>query len=133
MFKPGVSGNPKGRPKGTGGSGNALLERNRRKLLRQVIDRALAGDMRALEICADRLFPKVKPVSAPVEVPNSGSGSLADQSRSIVEAVFMGLIGPDEGVTILRAMAEHMHMIEIGELEQRIQELERNVALPPPR
>jgi hypothetical protein len=55
LFKPGQSGNPKGRPKGalnkTTRAAMVLLENEAEDLTRAVIERAKSGDITALRLC----------------------------------------------------------------------------------
>ena len=121
-FVKGQSGNATGRPKGPDRYGLALLEKNNRRLLRQLIEKAATGDMRALEICADRLWPKMKPTNRPVEIPLASS--LSDQGQEVLNAVFTGLIASDEASTLINALSAQAKLIEVSELVKRIEALE---------
>ena len=70
-FTRGQSGNPNGRTPGIlNHYGLDLLQRNKRKLLRAIVDKALAGDIVDLQFCGTRLWPPLKAVNARVtEVP----------------------------------------------------------------
>src|SRR5450631_2561963 len=63
-FKPGQSGNPSGRPKGSRNATTlaleSLLDGQATALTQKAIDLALAGDMAALRICMDRILPPRK-------------------------------------------------------------------------
>jgi len=121
-FVKGQSGNTSGRPPGPDRYGLALLEKSNRKLLRQLIEKASGGDMRALEICADRLWPKMKPTNRPVEIPLADS--LGDQGQEVLNAVFTGLIASDEASVLINALSAQAKLIEVSELVKRIEALE---------
>lgn len=68
-FKPGKSGNPEGRPKGSRNATTlaleTLLDGQATALTQTAIDLALTGDMAALRLCLDRILParKDRPVT----------------------------------------------------------------------
>ena len=53
-FKPGKSGKPKGTRNLTTRAVEDLIDEERDALTRKALDMALAGDMRALQLCLDR-------------------------------------------------------------------------------
>ena len=61
-FRPGVSPNPAGRPKGarnkTTMAVEALLEGEAQALTRKALELALAGDTTALRLCLERIAPR---------------------------------------------------------------------------
>jgi Family of unknown function (DUF5681) len=63
-FKPGQSGNPKGRSQGSRNAATiaieALLDGEAEALTRKAIELGLAGDMTALRLCLDRIVPPRK-------------------------------------------------------------------------
>jgi uncharacterized protein DUF5681 len=131
-FQPGKSGNPAGRPKGSSTRyGATLLQRNGRRILRQLIDKACSGDLKAIEICIERLLPRLKAQAAPVELPLAEGDSLADQGREVLHAAFCGLIAPDQATMLMTALAAEAGIIEISELVQRVDALERGERLAP--
>lgn len=130
-FVRGQSGNPSGRPKGRGNQfGPKLLERHSRPLLLKLVERALGGDIKALEICVDRLLPRLKARMAPVSLPANAVSSLADQGRSVVSAALVGEIDPDQAQSLLSGLVAQARIVEISDLEQRIAALEQGHTTP---
>lgn len=98
-FKPGVSGNPSGRPKGSLNKNTQLIkimEAHAETLINKTIELALAGDTVALRLCIERLMPRVTDRPATVVMPSLEDiettkivpkliRSLADQEISIAE------------------------------------------------
>src|SRR5262245_55618670 len=69
-WRPGESGNPAGRPKGSRNKATViaqqLIDSEAEHLVRSAIDRALGGDATCLRLCLERLLPaqKERPVFA---------------------------------------------------------------------
>lgn len=133
-FTPGTSGNPAGRPKGARGrSGLELLEPHARPILRKLIERALDGEIEAMRVLADRLWPKLKPSSQKVTLFSRGA-SLANRGEAVIDAVLTGQLGPDEAKDLMSALQGLGRIIEVSELVSRVEALESSTAsLPMPR
>ena len=129
-FKKGQSGNSKGRPKGARDKRLSLLLSNEKKLQRKLVQMALKGDMRAMQLCADRLWPKLRPEALPINV-KAKSSDLSDQGRATIDAALRGEITAEVLRDILTALYGQARLVELTELEQRLQELERKSNAPP--
>ena len=66
LFKPGQSGNPKGRPVGSVNKytqlARELLSSRGEEIVEVVISKALKGDVHCLKMCMDRIVPQQKAV-----------------------------------------------------------------------
>ncbi len=104
-FKPGQSGNPKGRPKGARNratlAAEALLDGEADGLTRKAIELGLAGDTAALRLCLERILPPRKERPVPVRLPMIQSE--ADAARALNEvlgAVSRGVITIQEAAAL---------------------------------
>jgi hypothetical protein len=128
-FKPGQSGNPYGRKAGSKNkvtlSMEALLEGEAEALTRTAIDKALSGDMMALRICFDRLYPPQKGRSIQIDLPEiKRTNDIVQGYAAVLAAVSNGSITPDEASTIAHVLEAKRKAIETIEIEKRISLLE---------
>lgn len=128
-FKPGVSGNPDGRPAGarhkTTRAIEALLDKEHEALTRKAIDKALEGDMVALRLCLDRLAPPRKDAPVAIDLPAVRSAADAvEASAAVLVAVAAGEITPDEAARVMALLTAHKSIVEAGDHEARIAALE---------
>lgn len=123
--------NKAGRPKGSP---------NKRTLVRQALEQtypegeqgfwlsvanmAAGGDLQAMAMLADRLYPKMKPQGETITLSRPLDGSLADNARTILELVAGGEIAPDTAKELLSALADIGKIIEVTELQKRLERLE---------
>lgn len=89
-----------------------------------VVEMAKGGDMQAMAMIADRLYPKLKPTSEAVKLSEPLDGTLADNARALLRLVAAGELSPDTGKELLAAIADLAKIIEVADLEQRIAKLE---------
>ena len=104
-FKPGESGNPAGRPRGSRNRTTlaieALLDGEAEALTRKAIEKALAGDTMALRICMDRIAPPRRDRPTPFDLPVLMEAADArDALAAVVRAVADGELTPAEAVTL---------------------------------
>lgn len=124
MFKKGQSGNPAGRPKGARDKRLALMLSNEKALQRKLMEMALGGDVAAMRIIAERLWPKLRPEALPISV-KTESSDLSDQGRAIIDAALRGEITAEVLRDILTALYGQARLIELTEIEERIAALEQ--------
>ena len=127
-FKKGQSGNPAGKPKGALSRRTRLalqLEEHMPGLLAKVVDLALKGDTQALKICIDRGLPAKKVIDELVDLGKPLDGTAAEQGRIVLQAVGEGRITPDQAATLMTSIAAQARVVEIDELERRLQALEQ--------
>ena len=122
-FKPGLSGNPKGRPKNTNTSifRNKLIEATP-GIIDRLIEMALEGDSMAIKAVLDRVCPSLKPQAMPISLPIKNT--LAEQGGEIIKATMAGQIPPDIGSQLITALANQSKIVEIDDLTKRLEVLE---------
>lgn len=131
-FKPGQSGNPAGKAKGTRNHTTraleALLDGEAAALTRKAIELAQDGDTVALRLCLDRLLPprKDRPITfdlPPVET----ADDLPKATGAIVSAVAAGELTPSEAAEISKTLDVHVRAIEATDLHKRLARLEEGM------
>jgi hypothetical protein len=130
QFKPGRSGNPAGRPKGSRNATTlaleTLLDGQANALTQKAIDLALAGDMAALRLCLDRILPPRKDRPLTFEFPEiTNAAEAAKTMAAILAAVASGEITPIEASEIGKLVDSYVRAVEATELAERIERLER--------
>ena len=123
-FAVGVSGNPKGRKKGT--TAAHLLRKSiaddMPEIILKLVEQAKNGDTAAAKILLDRCCPALKPQALAINLPVNGS--LAEQGGEIIRATLSGNIPPDIGAQLITALANQGKLIELQKLTERIEILE---------
>lgn len=127
-FKAGASGNPTGRPKGIKDRRvelRALLEPHADKLVKKVVDLALAGDVQALRICIDRIIPPVRERAVSVDLPSTADAAgCADAQAKIVAAVAAGELLPGEGEALAGLIEHRRRALETNDIIKRLEAME---------
>lgn len=129
-FKPGQSGNPKGRKPGTRNratlAAQALLEGEAEALTRTAVELALSGDTTALRLCLERLTPLCRERCLPaLKLPTAETAeALPKLTGAILAAVTAGQITPSEGEKLAGLVAAHGKALELCDIETRLQKLE---------
>jgi hypothetical protein len=128
-FKPGVSGNPNGKPKGSRHKSTmaamTLLSGEAEALTRIAIDTALGGDLTALKLCLDRVIPVVKDHPIDCRLPKiKNTSDLARFTSALLDSVASGKLGPSEAEKLCKIVTAHTAAIQVSDFEQRITDLE---------
>jgi len=128
-FKPGQSGNPNGRPQGSRNKATlameSLMEADAEAITRKCIERAKEGDMAAIRLCMDRLYPPRKDSPVSFELPPMETAADAMQVMgAILMALASGEVTPSEAQAVAGIVETFRRTIETSEMEARIAELE---------
>jgi hypothetical protein len=128
-FKPGKSGNPNGRPKGSRNATTlaleALLDGEAEALTSKAVELALAGDIAALRLCLDRILPprKDRPVSFQMP-PIKNAIDARAASAALLDAVATGALTPAEASEVGKLIDAYVKAIELTEVLVRLDKLE---------
>jgi hypothetical protein len=94
------------------------------KLLDKAIQLALDGNIEALKL----LLPKANDMITELEI--DISGSLEKQARQILNAILRGDINTSAGNDTLKAMRTYANLVELAEMQRRIDDLEEIIKQP---
>ncbi|MBK7674388.1 MAG: hypothetical protein IPJ27_06230 [Candidatus Accumulibacter sp.] len=128
-WKPGRSGNPAGRPKGSRNRVTlvalAAMEEGADAIARKVVDLAKEGDISAARLVLERLVPPAKERPIFLSLPDTSTANgIAEAQQAILQAVATGDIVPGEAATLAGIVEARRKAVETLELEQRITALE---------
>ncbi len=128
-WKPGQSGNPKGKAAGSRNKATAmvlnLMETGAREITDAVITAAKGGDLTAARMVLDRLAPPAKERPVSMDMPDTGTAAgVSAAQEAILQAVATGELLPGEAATLAGIVEGRRRALETQELEQRIAALE---------
>lgn len=121
-FRKGVSGNPKGKKRGTKNkrtAWNELLIPIHDDLFGVICEQALEGCRASQRLLAERIWSPLRSVSLPLPL---GVGTDGD---AILKAVQTGTIDPDTAKILLDMLLTRAKISEFTDLERRIRALEK--------
>jgi vacuolar-type H+-ATPase subunit D/Vma8 len=128
-WKPGQSGNPHGRRPGTSQTQKLrqAIEAHIPSIVARLVEKAKEGDVSAARLLLERTVPSLRPVEAPqpIEVPD---GAPAEQARAIVALAAAGEVSVEQGSRLISSLGSLCRLIELEEIERRINSLEQTIA-----
>lgn len=131
-WKPGQSGNPKGRPRGVVDRRAALREALAGELpaiVAKLVAAAKGGDVQAASLILSRALPPLRPSRAPIELDGMPErGTAAELATALVAAAAHGKLPTDAAADLIGAIANVSRIIEAEQLAARIAALERAIA-----
>lgn len=130
LFKPGQSGNPRGRPPGAVSKLRKALQDKSGDILQAMIKNALDGDTAAQKALLDKVLPNMKSIAPMVEL-GKFEGSLVGRAEAILEAVASGQVAPDVGAVLVQSIGTLAKVAEVTELEERLESLEKIMEAKP--
>lgn len=124
-WKPGQSGNPKGRKRGSGEVAQirASIAQCVPELLQTLMARALEGDVGAARLLLERTVAPLRAVD-PAQAINLPGNTLTERGQAVLGAVSAGELSPGQGAALIGAIGSLARVAEMDELAARVAALE---------
>ena len=128
-WQPGQSGNPAGRPPGSGDVAKlrASISEHIPDIIAKLAERAKEGDTGAARLLLERSIAPQKPIEEAVTL-DMPAGSLTEQGRAVLDAIASGSLAPGQGASLLASLGTLAKLTETDELAARIAALEAKSA-----
>jgi hypothetical protein len=119
QWKRGQSGNPKGRPRGTGKVAEMRdsIAEQIPGIINKLVDAAQNGDIQAARLLLDRVIPTLKAIEPSVELAMP-TGTPADQSRAVLTAVGDGVITISQGIQLMSGIELSARLAKNDKIEK---------------
>lgn len=130
-FKPGQSGNPKGKPRGSKHASTRLRDAiagDLHAIVAAMIEKAKDGDTAAAALLFSRTLPPLRPQSEASDAQLEGT-TLDERAESITAAALAGHISPTGAGELMGILAQQARIHEIGELAERLERIENALKL----
>jgi hypothetical protein len=135
LWKPGQSGNPKGRPPGARDRRTVAMEEFINagpEVALAVVRAAKAGDVSAAALVLARIAPPLKAHAPTVRFNLDVTRGLTEQAAQVLEAVAMGAVDPECGCNLIQAISVYAKLREGDELATRLSHVEAVMRGEPP-
>lgn len=126
-WKPGQTGNPRGRPKGAGEVSKirTAIAAQVPALIEKLTALAMAGDVGAARLLLERAVAPLR-AAEQAQALNLPKGTLTEQAQAVLAEVAAGNLAPGQGAALLGGIATLARVTEIDELERRLSALEKS-------
>jgi Family of unknown function (DUF5681) len=130
QFKPGTSGNPRGRPEGSRNKATlaiqALMDGEAETLTRRIIALAKRGNLEALKFCVSRILPPRKDRTVALKFPKiENANDILRALECLLHAVGEGEVSPTEAQALGAIIESCRKGIELSDIETRLKALEK--------
>jgi hypothetical protein len=124
-WKPGQSGNAKGRRPGSGEVAKlrTAIAENVPTIIERLVTAALQGDTSAARLLLERVCAPLKASEEPARLALP-DGTLTEQGRAVLRAVAAGELAPGQGAALLAGIGTLARVVELDELARRVAALE---------
>jgi hypothetical protein len=125
MYQKGQSGNPAGRPPGSRNKATMLAEAmfqgEAETIIRMAIDKAKAGDITAIRLCLERVFPRLRDRPTVFDLPPiNGAPEALAALTTIVAGVRDGDLTAAEAGDLSKLVDHYLRALEAKDFEQRL-------------
>ncbi len=126
-WKPGQTGNPKGRPPGQSEITRlrAALAGDVPEILAGLVMAAKGGDVQAARLILERILPPVKAIEQAVALQLPEGGTLTAKASAVLTAAAIGDLAPGQAAQLIAALGTLAKIHEVDELAARITALEQ--------
>lgn len=130
-WKAGESGNPRGRPKGSGevAKFRAAIAKEVPDLLKVLVERAKGGDVGAARLLLERTVAPLR-AAEQAQLLHLPKGTLTQQAQAVLAEIAAGNLAPGQGAALLGGIATLARVVEVDELAARIAALEERHGKP---
>ena len=130
-WKPGQSGNPKGKTPGSGELQKlrASIAEHVPSILEQLVTAAQGGDVQAARLILERVLPPMKAIEQAVALQLPEGGTLTAKASAVLAAAAAGVLAPTQAAQLIAALGTVAKISEVDELAARIVALENKHAL----
>ena len=129
-WKPGQTGNPKGRPPGQSEITRirASLAGDVPEILAGLVTAAKGGDVQAARLILERILPPVKAIEQAVKLQLPNDETLTTKASAVLSAAAAGELAPGQAAQLIAALGTLAKISEVDELAARITALEVKLA-----
>lgn len=131
QFRPGQSGNPAGKPKGTKHASTRLrdaIASDLNDIVMALVEKAKAGDTGAAALLFSRSLPPLRPQSEAPDVELPGA-TMNERAESITAAAMAGDLSPTGATELMGVLSQQARIAEISELAERLERIENALKL----
>ena len=129
-FQKGQSGNPAGRPRGSGEAAawRAAIGKDVAKVIAVVTKLALGGDVAAARLLLDRAVPVLKSIDTCAKLPMPADGTATEKAVAVIQAISAGTIPVSQGSQLIGAIAALQGIVSTDDVVRRIEAIEARLA-----